>query len=159
MILISFSLLALLLLAAAASDGLRYVIPNWISVAVVFLFGLTAAFWHIDPSQLQARVLVAVGTLMVGFGLFSLGFMGGGDVKLWSAIALWLGPHLIWPHLILVGLLGGLLGIVLLVARSIRPRDSAASAVGKTHVPYGIAITGAALVLFPQIIESMAGRI
>src|SRR3546814_4675548 len=67
-----------LLLAAAAFDVGRFVIPNWISVALVALFGLALLAHPVSPdwlSHLGATGLV----LAVMLVAYRFGVVGGGD--------------------------------------------------------------------------------
>jgi prepilin peptidase CpaA len=147
------TVLGLLLVAAAISDGWRMIIPNWISVAVAALFLLVAI--STVEVDLWPRVGVAAATFLLGAVLFSFNWMGGGDVKLWTGLALWLGPELIGIHLVMVALLGSALGVVILATRYLR-------AVGTDRgwrgglMPYGIPIAAAGLILLPKVAASLA---
>ncbi len=71
--------------------------------------------------------------------MFALKWMGGGDVKLLTALALWIEPEWFLRLLIVMALVGGLLTIVMgawHVAR--RQKDRLA-------IPYGVAIAVAGL--------------
>ncbi len=98
-----------LLLWAAYADFTRFVIPNAISIALVALYPvhvLTApseVFWPF-------AVAMAVVVFLVGFFMFVLGAMGGGDVKLMSACMLWVGP------LYLIEFIGVMLATSILLA-------------------------------------------
>ena len=146
--------LAILLIVAAVTDAMSYLIPNWISVALVVLFLVSAGLGGGALVSILPHIWTALATFAVGCAIFAFRLMGGGDVKLWAAIALWLGPDLILPHAVLVALLGGLFGVAIFAARlareRLKPRPTF-SAVSKSPVPYGIAIAAAALVLLPQI--------
>ena len=152
MTLIPVALFAALMLAAAISDGWRYVIPNWIVVALILSFFLCAAAGLIHVAM-WPRILAAAVVLAVGTGIFALGLMGGGDVKLWAAVALWLGPDLLGPHVILVALLGGVVGAALLVLRKLRRSPQP---VRRSFVPYGIPIAVGALLLLPHLAGATA---
>src|SRR3546814_20764595 len=85
-----------LLLAAAAFDVGRFVIPNWISVALVALFGLALLAHPVSPdwlSHLGATGLV-LAVLLVAY---RLAVAGGGRPKLMTAARLRAGlgrlPH------------------------------------------------------------------
>lgn len=107
-----------LLLLAALSDLRRFEIPDALSIglallALLHLAVLPDGFLALLPARLGGFALVfAAGVL-----LFALGVMGGGDVKLLSALALWTSlaglPRLLLPILFS----GGVLAIVLLAAR------------------------------------------
>jgi prepilin peptidase CpaA len=71
--------------------------------------------------------------------MFAFGLMGGGDVKLLTALALWVHPVLFGKLVVLMAFLGGALSLVLgLWHLTNRRRD-------RLTVPYGVAISGAGL--------------
>lgn len=80
---------ALLLVFAAASDAARYTIPNWISAALVLLFGLTAIAGPAPVASYWDHLVVFAVVFGLGFALFQWTGMGGGDAKLAAAIGLW----------------------------------------------------------------------
>jgi prepilin peptidase CpaA len=145
------SLLALLLALlawAALSDGLRFRIPNAASLGIALLYPA-----HVLASPLPvdwSGALIVAGILFaVGIVLFAKGMVGGGDVKLLSAAALWAGPHLILPLLIVMGLTGGLLSVIawlLQYLQRVRTVGWAALTLPQPdgrvfeRVPYGVAI-------------------
>jgi prepilin peptidase CpaA len=140
---------AAILVWAAIGDMRRLIIPNWISVAIAGLFVL-----HLETSPIPVNVLggVAVGaaTLAAGIGLFACNLLGGGDVKLMSAIALWAGPMRILDFLFVTAIAGGFIaGGVLLRRRLLAPVGGAQGAAASAEVPYGVAISvGGILVAF-----------
>lgn len=146
--LITAYVFAVLLLWAAASDIRSYTIPNWISIALAVGFPVAVLSAPTDIPVVEHAL--TAGAIFAGtFALFCRRLMGGGDVKLWTALALWLGPELIVIHVILVALLGGLLGVMLLIQRSaIR---AGGTPVSRTSVPYGVPIVVAALWLLPRM--------
>jgi prepilin peptidase CpaA len=137
-----------LVVSAAVFDFRTYTIPNWISAALVALFAAAAMSVPL-PVPIVHHVLTALAVLAIAFVLYCGRLMGGGDVKLWAAVALWLGPDLIVSHVVIVGILGGLLGAVLLAHRTITgtPRTTAL----RSAVPYGIPIAAGALWLASRI--------
>ena len=144
-------LLALCLVLAAAEDAWRYRISNRLSLAIVALFVVAAALrgFRIDwLDHLAAAVLV----FAVGLPMFARGWLGGGDVKLLTAVALWCGLANLPRLLLLMSLVGGGLVIMLLVLRRILPApNEAAPRHGLLRrngpIPYGIAIAFAALLV------------
>ena len=97
------------LVAAALSDVVTYLIPNRYSAAVavtflVYAIGKPLGFWLHGIEA--AALLFAVGAL-----LFERGILGGGDVKLTSALALWTGFEQLPLMLIVTGLAGGVLAL------------------------------------------------
>ena len=83
--------LAAMLLAACWCDLKARTIPNWLNLAVALL---AIPFWWSLGLTLWPDVALQLGVAALVFGLFAIAFaigaMGGGDVKLVAAIALWL---------------------------------------------------------------------
>ncbi|MFC3711962.1 prepilin peptidase [Sphingoaurantiacus capsulatus] len=145
----SLATLALLLIVAAVGDVRRFTIPNWLCLAVALLslpywWASGAAFW---PGFLwQAGFAVAVFAGLAA--LFAIGVMGGGDVKLLAALALWFPPRAYLELMMLVAVAGGLLTLALLV------RHRVARAEGRPEIPYGLAIAaGAFLILAEPLVK------
>lgn len=143
----------LTLLALAALCDLRWrVIPNSLCAALA----VSGALWTlaaVGPAAAAWAALAALAVFAAGAALFALGAMGGGDVKLAAAVALWLEPAQIAPFLVLTALTGAGLGVVVALARlgaRLRAGDAAQPALRaamRAPVPYGVAIAagGAAL--------------
>lgn len=130
-----------LFLAAAATDVAGRRIPNRIvaCLAAVGLLRLAAliltgpalgAVWATAALDLG----VAVAVFALGAAVFHLNLLGGGDVKLLAAGALWLGAGAVWPFLMVTALAGGALAVAYL----------ALAAAGRAEtgrgLPYGVAI-------------------
>src|SRR5579875_1130460 len=140
---------AALMLAAAVEDFRRLVIPNRLILALIATWPLYLATGALAP----VAALAALGA--VGALLFARGLIGGGDVKLLCAAALWAGPAATPRLLVLTALFGGVLSLILLSPLGARlslagrallgPPDAADAAGGRIAVPYGKAIAGAAL--------------
>ncbi|MGY6552820.1 MAG: A24 family peptidase [Erythrobacter sp.] len=127
--------LAIALVIAAITDIQRRQIDNWLNLAIVIG---APAFWWASGLSLWPGVALQLGVALVAFallaGLFAMRMMGGGDVKLLTALALWIAPAMFLQLLIVMALAGGLLTLVMgmwHIAR--RQRDRLA-------VPYGVAI-------------------
>lgn len=127
--------LAVALLVAAFTDIRRRQIDNWLNGAIALCAPL---FWWASGMALWPDVAIQLGVAGATFGvlaaLFAFGAMGGGDVKLLTALALWISPKFFIDLLLIMALAGGLLTIVLgtwHIAR--RQRDRLA-------IPYGVAI-------------------
>lgn len=143
-----FSLLAVALLVAAAVTDLGWRrIPNGLVLALagLGLVRLGFAFAEGAPVAGLAADLVACLALLV-LGAFALQarILGGGDVKLFAAAALWVGLSGLLPFLMRTALAGGLLAVALLIwglARREKARQSS--------LPYGVAIAvGGVLTIF-----------
>ncbi|WP_419907714.1 A24 family peptidase [Hoeflea sp.] len=141
---------------AALTDTLTMTIPNRVSVILLLSFAviapLTGMSWFDYGQHFAAGLIVFV----VCFGLFGIGVMGGGDAKLLTATSVWFGLNMqLLNYLTFVAVFGGLLTILLLMARSDRfaafhfgPVDHLLNS--KVGVPYGIAIGAAALLCYPS---------
>lgn len=132
--------LAIALLVAAFTDIRRRQIDNWLNAAIAAGAPL---FWWASGLSLWPGVAWQLGIAVVTFAvlavLFALRAMGGGDVKLLTALALWIEPVWFLRLLVIMALIGGVLTVALgawHVAR--RQRDRLA-------IPYGVAIAAAGL--------------
>lgn len=142
------TLYAAMLGYAAASDFMKFEIPNHIPALVIASFVLALAtaphlfFW-------QGSVLSFVATFAVGYCLFAIGAFGGGDVKLMTATALWGGGLGQMSTLVLVtGLAGGLVAGTVLLSQRMTPADQRQT----PKVPYGVAIAcGGVVAVLPTL--------
>ncbi len=131
--------LAIALLIAAFTDFRRRQIDNWLNAAVVVAAPL---FWWASGmvwSDIGWQLGVALVTFIITAGLFAMRAMGGGDVKLLTALALWILPAHFLFLVIVMALLGGLLTILFGALHVIRRQT------GRVAIPYGIAISAAGL--------------
>ena len=147
--------LAIALLFAAFTDIRRRQIDNWLNATIaagapLYWWASGMALWPDVAWQLG----VAAVTLVFLAILFATRAMGGGDVKLLTALALWIQP--LWFVRLLIGmaLIGGVLTIVLGVWHITRHRRD------KLAIPYGVAISSAALwVLALQFLPALSGGV
>ncbi len=77
--------------------------------------------------------------LLVFMGIFALGAMGGGDVKLIAALGLWLVPPDFIQMIIWMSIGGGLLTVGMLAWQRLRKIE------GQLEIPYGVAIAAATI--------------
>ena len=147
-----------LVIVAALKDVTSFTIPNWISLALILAF-LPAAFASSLPLPgLGVHLGVGLGCLVAGIGMFAVGWIGGGDAKLFAAAGLWLGLDTLVTFLIVTALAGGALAVLLLKLRSNWARGVLPVGPGwverlrepKGDAPYGVAIAFGALVSFPH---------
>ncbi|NBX02776.1 MAG: peptidase [Alphaproteobacteria bacterium] len=104
------------MLAVMWFDLTRFKIPNWLVGGVMLAYGAACALQPMPwISGLQAFGL----TFAVGYVIFSLRIMGGGDVKLLAACALWVGLSQLLDFISLVATLGGVYALALLIGRKI----------------------------------------
>jgi prepilin peptidase CpaA len=142
---------------AAASDLLTMTIPNRISLGLAAGFLLFALTVGLSQAEWLAHGGAALAVLVATFALFALGWMGGGDAKLASATALWLGFDGLPAYLLLAALAGGALTLGIVVARgqmlpafALRLPFLLQLHHPKTGIPYGIALAAAALLALPE---------
>ncbi len=124
---IAFALYTLLLGIAAVLDTWKFIIPNVIAIGLVALFIVTALLVPVMTplvpamtgmewlSHLGAAVAVFIGAVV----LYAIHAMGGGDVKLLTAVAFWAGFEHLTELLLYVAVAGGVLAIFLIVTRKI----------------------------------------
>ena len=134
------ALLAVLMIVAAVSDLRTRTISNRLNAAIALL---AIPFWITSGLALWPEILLQFGAAFAVFlvfaGLFALGAMGGGDVKLLTALALWIRPDWFLQLIVIMALLGGLLTIVFGAWHITRRRKD------KLAIPYGVAIAAAGL--------------
>lgn len=150
-------LFPILMAYTAASDLLTMEIPNEIPAALTVAFPLAAFLTGMPLGTAGAHLGLAVLVLVVAFGLFSVGWIGGGDAKIAAAASLWFGPAHGLEFLAATALYGGTLTVAILAFRSLPlpVRMVEGTFLQKLHsraagVPYGIAIAAGALVIFPE---------
>lgn len=134
------ALLALLLLWGAATDLRERVISNRLNLAIALL---APAWWWAGGLMLWPDIALQIGLAAAVFivfaGLFALGLMGGGDVKLLGALALWLPWNAMVMLLIVMAVAGGAITLATLIHHRMSRR------IGQPEVPYGVAIALAGL--------------
>lgn len=130
------ALLAAALLLAALLDWRSRIIPNWLNAAIALL---AIPFWWSIGLDLWPGVALQLALGAAVFGLFAIAFrfgaMGGGDVKMAAAVALWLPFAGVVKLLVIMSLAGGVLTLAMLAAHRI------ARAAGQPEIPYGLAIS------------------
>ncbi len=91
MSLLPLFLLTPVLIAVGYCD-LRYMrIPNPLVYTALVLFAFTAPF--LPLADVGMRLLAATVVFLIGFGLFALRLLGGGDVKMLAALMLFIPPQ------------------------------------------------------------------
>lgn len=141
---------------AALSDLLWMTIANWVSLLLVAVFALVAPLTGMDWTAYGWHFAAGAVVLAVTFALFVAGAMGGGDAKLLSATAVWMGFNLqLLDYLTVTALAGGILTLAIIVYRrsalATRAGDNLflRHLAGARGVPYGIALGLGGLVAFP----------
>ncbi len=147
-----------LVITGGLKDITSFTIPNWISAALIGGFLLAALALGLPWQSGLTMLGIGTAALFVAMGMFAMGWIGGGDAKMFAAAALWLG----WPasltFVLVTGLAGGALAVSLLGLRSVWLRPLAVRGpdwVGRLatpggDAPYGVAIAIGALAAFPE---------
>lgn len=134
------AMLAIALLVAAFTDLRSRRIGNWLTGAIALGAPL---FWWATGLALWPDVALQVGVAALTFAvlaaLFAIRAMGGGDVKLLTALALWIEPMQFVRLILAMALLGGVLTIVFGTWHVMRRQRE------KLAIPYGVAISLAGL--------------
>jgi prepilin peptidase CpaA len=144
------ALLFLLLVLAAMEDLWRLEINDWVCGAVAAAAFLALAM-NGPAGQFWQNLLLFAAILGFGTLLFVRGWMGGGDVKLLAACALWFNLGQGWKMLVAVAIVGGLETLLVILLRALpwRPtlRNRLAVLRPNDGIPYGLAIgIGVALI-------------
>lgn len=159
------SVFTALLIAACVTDLRSRRIPNSLVLALAFT-GLVFVLWR---SPVGRGVLYAVYgftvSLMIWLPFWLLGMLGAGDVKLFAAAGIWLGPTGALQASLLAALVGGVLAlgwlmwrdgvaggartVVLWIGsmRATRALHPVAGAPVPVRVPYGLAMSAGALLI------------
>ena len=149
--------LPLLLAAAAGWDIASFTIPNFLSLALLGAFAVFAVAAGLSFTVIGWHILAGFLGLLIGFTLFAIGHVGGGDAKLFAAVVLWLGLKDLMPYALIASVLGGVLALGLMLVRNwplpaflarqswmMKLHDS------KAGIPYGVALAAAAFILLPS---------
>lgn len=134
-----------LLITAAVTDLRSRIISNRLNV----LIALLAPLWWLGcglPVWPAMVAQLAIGLIIFGLfaTLFALGWMGGGDVKLLAALSLWFPWQAVVSLLVLMAVLGGVVTLATVI------HHRATKRLGQPEIPYGVAISLAALWLLGE---------
>ncbi|HVV66195.1 MAG TPA: prepilin peptidase [Rhizomicrobium sp.] len=151
------ALVPAILAAAGVWDIASFTIPNFLSLALIALFAVFAVAAGLTLPAVGLHLLAGFAGLAIGFGMFAAGWIGGGDAKLFAAMALWLGFADLLSYTLLASVFGGFLTLGLLVARQwplpaplvrqawlLRLHDS------RSGIPYGVALAAGAFFILPH---------
>ncbi|MGY4398495.1 prepilin peptidase CpaA [Sphingomonas sp. UYAg733] len=133
--------LALVLVLAGIEDARHREIANWKNAAIALLAPL---WWWANGLALWPDMAIQLGLALGVFAFFcaafNFGWMGGGDVKMIGALALWFPFVPLVEMLIVMSLLGGALTLIMMIEKYFRKNK------GVIEIPYGVAIAIAALI-------------
>lgn len=146
--------LAIALVYAAVVDVKTFTISNRLNAAIavaapLYWWSIGLPFW--PDAAIQIAVAVVVFILLAV--TFYIGMMGGGDVKLAAALALWFSPMSTVKFLVIMSIAGGLLTLVVMIAHKKFPGwqvDEDGQPRVKPQVPYGVAIAIGGLWILAQ---------
>ncbi len=147
-----------LVIVGGLKDITSFTIPNWISLALIGGFALAAVALGLPWQTILLSLGIGVAGLFLAMGMFAMGWIGGGDAKMFAAAALWLGWPASMDFMLITGLAGGALAVSLLGLRSVWVRHLTVRGpdwVGRLatpggDAPYGVAIAIGALAAFPK---------
>lgn len=111
-------------------------IAHWtiLSIAALYVVYAAAGYGEWRPALIGGGIF-----LVLGFVLFHLKLMGGGDSKLIAALGLWTGLSQMGPFLFYTAVAGGVVALAVLVQQRLRAHGGDTAAEAPT-VPYGVAI-------------------
>jgi len=139
------AILALLLVVAAAIDVRTFTISNRLNLVVALL--APVYWWSVGiplwPDVAIQLALAAGVFLLLGLAFYA-GLMGGGDVKLAAAVALWFSPSTTLKFLVFMSIAGGVLTLFLWGRHKLRSKP------GQPKIPYGVAIALGGLAILAQ---------
>ncbi|MDP8911949.1 MAG: prepilin peptidase [Pseudomonadota bacterium] len=129
------AILAAMLIVAATGDLRTRTIPNWLNGAIALG---AIPFWIVSGLSVWPDMAIQIGVALAVFALFALAFhlgaMGGGDVKMVAALALWLPLGAVIKLIVIMSIAGGVLTVLMLV------RHRLAKSGKQLEIPYGVAI-------------------
>ncbi len=128
--------LAIALLVSIYTDIRYRLIFNKITLPIALAAPL---YWYatggFTPSEIGIHLLTA-GVVFAFFAIaFRFGAMGGGDVKLFAALALWFDWVEVVRLVLYASIIGALVTIIFLAIHKLKQRD------GRARIPYGVAIS------------------
>ncbi|WP_174291286.1 A24 family peptidase [Sphingomonas bacterium] len=143
-------LLAGLLLAAGLEDVRSREIANRKNAAIALLAPLWWWANHLSLwPDIALQVAMATAVFALFAGAFAAGWMGGGDVKMIGALALWLPVGSLLQMLMTMSVVGGGVTLAMLIETRLR-RGGGPGEPLPIEVPYGVAIAIAGLLALPR---------
>jgi prepilin peptidase CpaA len=147
------------LLVAAANDIYEFKIPNWVSIILICAFPVAGVAVGASPRVIAEGFLIGAGALALGFALYAGKIIGGGDAKLFAAVAPWIGANALDVFLFNTALAGLGLAIFMSLFRMlpILPVYAHAPWLIELHgrkkdLPYAVAIAAGGFLSFSQTV-------
>jgi prepilin peptidase CpaA len=142
---------------AASMDLLTMTIPNRLSLALAIGYIVLALAAGVPAPAILYNLSCGLVVLALTFGLFTLGWIGGGDAKLAAATAMWLGWSAISDYGLSSAIYGGVLTFAVILGRKVSLPGwmSAQGWIARLHdartgIPYGIALAAAGIMVYPR---------
>jgi prepilin peptidase CpaA len=142
---------------AAASDLFTMTISNKVSLALMAGFLVLAPLGGMGFYDILSHLGAGAAVLVVAFGCFAMGWIGGGDAKVAAGAGLWFGFGHLLNYLVYASLFGGALTLLLLQFRQWPlPYPLAGQTwllrlhAKESGIPYGIALAIGALMIYPE---------
>jgi prepilin peptidase CpaA len=158
------AILAVLLIAAAMDDLRSFRIPTHVVVGIAALYPAHVLSSPQSVPWVMALIFSAI-IFAVGFGFYAIKEMGGGDVKLMAAVALWAAPNYLMTFLIITLVVAMLLAFAnAFRAASAESRATQKFSVGATvanlrhvpifkmQIPYGVGIAAGGLYVAARLL-------
>jgi prepilin peptidase CpaA len=134
------AMLGLLLVSAGIEDARVREIANWKNATIALLAPL---WWLAIGIAPWPGMVIQLGVALVVLALFCVAFhfgqMGGGDVKLIAALALWMPVPALIQLILIMSIVGGIITLLMVVDHRLSKRS------GNPEIPYGVAIAIAGL--------------
>lgn len=154
---IALLIFPILMAYSAMSDLLTMRLPNRLTGSIFLCFLAMALVVHMPLPMLGENISCGLAMLIAGFVMFSRGWIGGGDAKLFAGIAAWLGWSALLDFVLLTAMLGGAMSLFVMQWRRWPLPNFMAGApwIVRLHdpkegVPYGIALAFGALHVYPH---------
>lgn len=132
--------LAIALLVSIYTDIKYRLIYNTLTLGIALGAPL---YWYATGGFTLPEIGIHLLTAGITFAFFAAAFhfgaMGGGDVKLFAALALWFHWIDVIRLILYASIIGALVTIIFLFIHKIKQRD------GRARIPYGVAIATAGL--------------
>lgn len=150
--------LVIALLVAAVSDIRTFRIPDSLSLLVVALFVASVTFGQ-SVDSLASHMASMGAAFLLGLVAFRYRIMAGGDVKLITAVSLWIGVKDLHILLTWIALAGGVQAVLVILVHhtKVRLEEGAIGEASKRNgsrlrselsgqrLPYGVAIAAGAV--------------
>ena len=114
-------ILILFMIAVIIYDATKFIIPNWLVAIFIVLYPIFVLTSPVPIPWLSSLGL-ALACFAVGYVMFILNWMGGGDVKFFTGCVLWVGygtqavEFFVW-----MSIYGGALALLLIIIRKFVP--------------------------------------